>query len=47
MWKDSGLYYNKATKAFDSDRECASIVDGMELEMIQYKYDDEVRAISI
>jgi hypothetical protein len=46
-WKDSGMYYNKASLKFDSDRASASIVNDGELEMILYKYDDEVVAESI
>ena len=46
-WKDSGLYYNKSSLRFDSDRDGAIIVNGGELEMILYKFDDEVVAESI
>jgi hypothetical protein len=46
-WKDSGLYYHKSTMKFDCEREIASIVDEGELEMILYKYDDEVVVESI
>jgi hypothetical protein len=47
MWKDSGLFYNKATLKFDSDREGASIVNEGELEMMMYKFDDEIKSFSI
>lgn len=46
-WKDSGMYYNKASLKFDSERVSASVVSEGELEMILYKFDDEVVAESI
>ena len=46
-WKDSGLYYNKSSMKFDSERDGASIVSEGELEMMLYKYDDEIVGESI
>ena len=46
-WKSTGMYYNKASLRFDCERASASIVNDGELEMILYKYDDEVVAESI
>ena len=46
-WRSTGMYYHKSTMKFDCVREMASIVDEGELEMILYKYDDEVVAESI
>lgn len=41
------MYYNKSSLKFDCEREAASIVNEGELEMILYKYDDEVVVESI
>lgn len=46
-WKDSGLYYNKTSMKFDCEKDWASIISEGELEMILYKFDDEVVAESI
>jgi hypothetical protein len=46
-WRDSGKYYNKVTRKFDCDRDGASIINETELEMMYYKYDDDIVEESI
>jgi len=47
-WKDSGLYYNKVTGMFDTmEGGTASIIMAEELEMMLYKWDEDIVAIPI
>lgn len=47
-WKSTGLYYNKVTRQFDvSKPEDASPVSESELDMMTYKWDDDILAVKI
>lgn len=47
-WKSTGLYYNKATRAFDivQPQEATPITES-ELDMMYYKWDDDIVAVKI
>lgn len=47
-WKSTGMYYNKATRQFDiASSQEASPVTESELDMMSYKWDDDILAVKI